>query len=248
MSDEGLDAEIGLLEAVAVQVGIVIGAGLFSVTGVAIGSAGPGVAISYVVAMVAVSLSLVPTAILGSLYPTVGGNYRYPSRLWSPRVAFLAVWGMAVSVLGGGLPLYGLSFGQYLNSIGAVEPRVAGGLGRYLNVVVGADPQLVGGIVITAFFLVNLVGIEPAARVQQLILITLIDSTSLIQTLMSSSGGTIDGGISDDFYPSFTVSFPPFRALIVHFSTTPGLSPPSPISSAVSPPQSEPSHRLQTAL
>ncbi len=158
MTDGGLDAEIGLLEAVAIQVGIVIGAGLFSVTGVAIGSAGPGVAIAYIIAISIVSLSLVPTAVLGSLYPTIGGNYRYPSRLWSPGIAFLAVWGMAVSVLGGGLPLYGLSFGQYLNSLIAVDPR------------------LVGAAVITIFFVVNLMGIEPAARLQQLLLVSLAAS------------------------------------------------------------------------
>lgn len=188
--DSGTGAGIGLWEAVAIQVGIVVGAGLFSVTGVAVGSAGPGVAVSYVIAVVAVSLSLVPTAVLGSLYPTMGGNYRYPSRLWSPRVAFLAVWGMAVSVLGGGLPLYGLSFGQYLDSLVAVDPR------------------LVGAVVITAFFLVNLVGIEPAARVQQLLLVTLgvsllafivggapaVDPANLDPLFPNGLGGVLVGG------------------------------------------------------
>ncbi len=158
MGSERLDADIGLLEAVAVQVGVVIGAGLFSVTGVAIGDAGPGVALSYVVAIVAVSLSLIPTAVLGSLYPTIGGNYRYPSRLWSPRIAFLSAWGMAVSAFGGGLPLYGLTFGQYLDTF------------------VSVDPLVVGVFLVTAFFLVNLVGIEPAARVQQLLLVVLAAS------------------------------------------------------------------------
>lgn len=175
MSDDD-SAGIGLLGAVAVQVGVVVGAGLFSVTGVAVGSAGPGVAISYVVAVVAVSLSLVPTAVLGALYPTTGGNYRYPSRLWSPRVAFLAVWGMAVSVLGGGLPLYGLSFGQYLNAVGTVDPALLGGLGGALNAAVTVDPRVAGAVVLTLFFLVNLVGIEPAARLQGLLLVSLLAS------------------------------------------------------------------------
>ncbi|MDZ7689477.1 MAG: APC family permease [Halobacteriales archaeon] len=181
---------IGLFEAVAVQVGVVVGAGLFSVTGVAIGSAGPGVAVSYVIAVTAVSLSLVPTAVLGSLYPTIGGNYRYPSRLWSPKIAFLAVWGMAVSVLGGGLPLYGLSFGQYLNSIVAVEPR------------------LVGAVVVTLFFVVNIFGIDVAARFQELLLVTLVaslvvfvvigfpsvDTANLSSPFPNGYGGVLVGG------------------------------------------------------
>lgn len=158
MSNTTPGAEIGLFGVVAVQIGVVVGAGLFSVTTVAVADAGPAVGVSYLVAVVAVSLSLVPTAVLGSLYPTTGGNYRYPSRLWSREGAFLAAWGMAVSVLAGGLPLYGLSFGEYLDSLVSVNTTV------------------VGVVVITAFFLVNLVGIEPATRVQQLMLVVLAAS------------------------------------------------------------------------
>jgi len=190
MAGADLEGDIGLFEAVAIQIGIVVGAGLFAVTGIAVGEAGPGVAVSYVVAVVAVSLSLVPTAVLGAMYPTVGGNYRYPSRLWSPRVAFLTTWGMAVSVLGGGLPLYGLSFGQYLDSLLAVDPRLA------------------GAAVLTLFFLVNLAGIEPAARVQQLMLGTLavslvafvvvgapaVDPANLTPAFPNGASGVLVGG------------------------------------------------------
>lgn len=158
MGEGSTAGRIGLAEAVAIQVGVVIGAGLFSVTGVAIGEAGPGVALAFVIAIAAVSLSLVPTAVLGATFPTTAGNYRYPSRLWSPRVAYVAVWGMAVSILAGGLPLYGLSFGQYLDGVIAVDPRLA------------------GVVVLTALFLVNLIGLEPAAVVQQLLLVTLLVS------------------------------------------------------------------------
>jgi APA family basic amino acid/polyamine antiporter len=169
MSDANLESSIGLFEAVSIEVGIVVGAGLFSVTGVAAGIAGPAVALAYLVAFVVVSLSIVPTAVLGALYPTTGGNYRYPSRLWSPRAAFVATWGMAVSVLGGGLPLYGLSFGEYA------------------TVLVDVDPRLVGLAVITAFFLVNLAGIEMAARVQQGMLVTLVAAIAVFVGLGAPS-------------------------------------------------------------
>jgi len=179
MGEGALDADIGLFEAVAIQVGIVVGAGLFAVTGVAVADAGPGVGLSYVVAILAISLSLVPTAVLGSLYPTVGGNYRYPSRLWSPRVAFLAAWGMAVSVLAGGLPLYGITFGNYLDSLVAVDVR------------------LVGLLAVTVFFLVNLAGIEPAARVQQLMLVTL--GASLLAFIFFGAPAVESGNLSPAF-------------------------------------------------
>jgi APA family basic amino acid/polyamine antiporter len=179
MGEDGRVTEIGLFEAVAVQVGIVIGAGLFAVTGVAVSDGGPAVALSYVIAIGAVSLSLVPTAVLGSVYPTIGGNYRYPSRLWSNEIAFVAAWGMAVSVLAGGLPLYGITFGQYLDSL------------------VGVPVQAVGLVVISVFFLVNIAGIEPAARVQQLLLVTL--AASLLVFIVVGFPAVEPGNLSQPF-------------------------------------------------
>lgn len=155
-SDSGLRRDVSLLEAVSLEVGLIIGAGLFSLTGVATDIAGTAVFISYVIAFGVVALGLLPTAVLGSAYPTTGGNYRYPSRLWSPAIAFLSAWGLAISMLGGGLPLYALSFGEYAADIAAV-PVVP-----------------VGVLALSFFFLVNLLGIKVAARVQTLMFLSLV--------------------------------------------------------------------------
>lgn len=155
---DGLRADVGLWDVVAIEVGLIVGAGLFSLTGVATGIAEAAVFVSYAVAFVIVALSIVPTAVLGSAYPTTGGNYRYPSRLWSPRIAFVAAWGLAVSMFGGGLPLYALSFGQYVADL------------------VPADPLVVGFAVLTFFYLANLGGVRIAARVQLLLFLTLVTS------------------------------------------------------------------------
>jgi len=149
---------VSLAEAVAIEVGLIVGAGLFSLTGVATGFAGTGVPLAYVVTFAIVSMSIVPTAVLGSARPTTAGNYWYPSRLWSPVVAFFTAWGLSVSMFGGGLPVYALSFGNYVDSL------------------VPVDPVAVGALVLTAFFLVNLVGVEMAARVQLLLFVTLVSS------------------------------------------------------------------------
>jgi len=149
---------VGLLDAVAIEVGLIVGAGLFSLTGVATSFAGTGVPLAYVVTFAIVSMSIVPTAVLGSAHPTTAGNYWYPSRLWSPVVAFFTAWGLSVSMFGGGLPVYALSFGDYVDSLAPV------------------DPNAVGALVLAAFFLVNLVGIEMAARVQSLLFVTLVSS------------------------------------------------------------------------
>ena len=156
---------VGLLEAVAIEVGLIVGAGLFSLTGVAADFAGTGLPLAYVVTFAVVGASLVPTAALGSAFPTTAGNYKYPSRLWSPVAAFIAAWGLAISMFAGGLPVYALGFGQYVNDLGTWMPALG-----------GLDPTLLGVGALTVFFLVNLAGIKLAARVQLLLFFTLITS------------------------------------------------------------------------
>jgi APA family basic amino acid/polyamine antiporter len=155
------DSTVGLLEAVAIEVGLIVGAGLFSLTGVATDFAGTGVPLAYVLTFTVVSMSVVPTAALGAARPATAGNYWYPSRLWSPRVAFLTAWGLSISMFAGGLPVYALSFGQYVDSMVAV------------------DPVLVGAVVLVAFYLVNLGGVQVAARVQFLLFVTLVASLAV---------------------------------------------------------------------
>ncbi|MFD1644142.1 APC family permease [Haloarchaeobius litoreus] len=156
MTDD--DTTVGLFQAVAIEVGLIVGAGLFSLTGVATTLAGTGVPLSYVFTFTVVSMSLVPTAALAAARPVTGGNYWYPSRLWSPVVAFLTAWGLSISMFGGGLPVYALSFGRYVDSLVAV------------------DPVAVGVVVLTAFYLVNLAGIDVAASVQVLLFVSLVAS------------------------------------------------------------------------
>ncbi|MFC5972962.1 APC family permease [Halomarina salina] len=156
MLTEREGGDVGLLDAVAIEVGLVVGGALFSLTGVATGIAGTGVFVSFALAFGVVVLGLVPTAMLGAAFPTTGGNYRYPREFVSPFVAFLAAWGLGVSMFGGGLPLYALTFGGYVESLVAV------------------DPVLVGLVVLTAFFLLNLAGIRTAARAQVLLFVALV--------------------------------------------------------------------------
>ena len=139
---------VGLLQAVAIEVGLIVGGALFSLTGVAVGLTGPGVVVAFTLAFGIAILGLVPTATLGAAFPTTGGNYRYPARFVSRPLAFLSAWGLGVSMFAGGLPLYALTAGQYVDSL------------------VPTSPTLVGFLLLTLFFGVNLVGLEPAASAQ----------------------------------------------------------------------------------
>jgi APA family basic amino acid/polyamine antiporter len=150
------EGEVGLLDAVAIEVGLIVGGALFALVGVGVGVAGAGVVVSFAIAITIAVLGLVPTAMLGATFPTTCGHYRYPARFVSPTLAFAAAWGLGVSMFLGGLPLYALTAGEYLTGLLAVSPTVT------------------GLALLTLFFLVNLVGLRPAARAQLLMFVGLV--------------------------------------------------------------------------
>jgi APA family basic amino acid/polyamine antiporter len=147
---------IGLFQAVSIEVGLIVGGALFSLTGVAVGFAGPGVVLAFVLAFGIAILGLLPTAMLGAAFPTTGGNYRYPATFVSRPLAFLSAIGLGISMFTGGLPLYALTAGQYVDSLLPVSPT------------------LVGFGLLTLFLLVNVVGIEPAATAQVVMFVGLV--------------------------------------------------------------------------
>jgi APA family basic amino acid/polyamine antiporter len=154
MSDDG--NKIGLLDAVAVEVGLIVGGALFGLVGVGISIAGSGVVVSFGIAITIAVLGLVPTAMLGASFPTTCGHYRYPSRFVSPSLGFVGAFGLGVSMFAGGLPLYALTAGEYLNGLVSVPATVT------------------GLVLLTFFFVINLFGIRPAARAQTLMFVGLV--------------------------------------------------------------------------
>lgn len=74
---------LGFWDLMAIAVGQIIGAGIMSSTGVAIGMTGTGVVLAFLISPFLTIISIFPVAILSSAVPTTGGPYRYCSRLVS---------------------------------------------------------------------------------------------------------------------------------------------------------------------
>jgi len=125
VSTPTLRRDLGLLDAVGVGLGAVIGAGLFVVTGVAAGVAGPAFVVGLVVAGVAATCNALSSAALAAVYPQAGGTYEYGHRLLHPWAGFAAGWLFVVSKLAAGGTV-ALGFGGYLHALApAVPPRAA---------------------------------------------------------------------------------------------------------------------------
>ena len=155
----GLKRVLGLPEVVGIEVGQTIGAGVFAMTGIAIGICGAALPVAYVLAVLPVAFFMLPVAVLGAAIPTVGGNYTYPSRLFSPAAAFMGLWIYAIGAFFGFFPLYAMTMVKYLSHF---FPQI--------NVPVAA------ALVLTFFYAVNLFGVRFAAQVQGLMVLVMISA------------------------------------------------------------------------
>ncbi len=87
-----LQRVLGLKDAVGVGLGAIIGAGIFVVTGVAAGVAGPAFLIGLMIAGAVASFNGLSSAQLAAVFPQSGGTYEYGYRLLNPAMGFSAGW------------------------------------------------------------------------------------------------------------------------------------------------------------
>ena len=87
-----LKREIGLFGATALGIGAIIGSGIFVVTGIVAGIAGPAMIFSVIIAGVIAVFSAMSVAELGVYLPSEGGTYAYAQKLISPFTGFMAGW------------------------------------------------------------------------------------------------------------------------------------------------------------
>ncbi|MGZ7031436.1 MAG: APC family permease, partial [Thermoanaerobaculia bacterium] len=71
---ETLRRDLRLLDAIGIGLGAIIGAGIFVVTGIAAGIAGPAIFIAFLIAGVAATANALSSAALAAQYPQAGGT------------------------------------------------------------------------------------------------------------------------------------------------------------------------------
>lgn len=159
--EDKLIRNLGFWDLMAIAVGQIVGAGIMSSTGVAIGMTGTGVVLAFLLSPFLTIISIFPIAILSSAAPTTGGPYRYSSRLVGKTfgIVYLLLHITSYSVA---VSQYALSFGQYFSSI-----------------VPAVDQHLAAMVVLTLFFVLNLVGTKSAALLNKIMSIALFGGLAL---------------------------------------------------------------------
>jgi basic amino acid/polyamine antiporter, APA family len=110
-----LKRSIGLWSAVAINVGAIIGGGIFVVTGIVAGYAGSALILSMIFAGAIAFLTATSFAKLTAWQPVEGGAYEYGRQLVSPYAGFLAGWMWLVANTFTGAAV-SLGFAAYLGS------------------------------------------------------------------------------------------------------------------------------------
>lgn len=112
---KGLKRSLSSVSLIALGVGAIIGAGLFSLTGIAAAEhAGPAVTISFIIAAVGCAFAGLCYAEFASMIPVAGSAYTYAYATMGEFMAWIIGWDLILEYALGAATV-GVSWSQYLN-------------------------------------------------------------------------------------------------------------------------------------
>lgn len=111
-SEVTLSRTLGLLDITMIGVGAMIGAGIFVLTGIAAGEAGPALVLAFFLNGIVTTFTALSYAELGSAFPEAGGGYLWVKEGMGGTQGFLAGW-MSWFAHAVACSLYGLGFGRF---------------------------------------------------------------------------------------------------------------------------------------
>lgn len=140
---------LSIFTAIAFAVGNMVGAGVFVLSGLIIGIAGPSAVLSYLFCGVLVTFTGLSYAALASIYPEDGGGYLFSRRMLGPLPGFIAGWAMYISLT-------------------IASAFVLLGFGIYANLLLGTsfDSRYFALAGLIVLFLLNLKGLSEAGKLE----------------------------------------------------------------------------------
>lgn len=121
-TSQSLRRELGVVGAIALGLGSIVGAGVFVSTGIATGVAGPAVIIAVAIAAGVAVCNGLNSAQLAASHPVSGGAYEYGYKYLNPWLGFTAGW-MFLIAKSASAATAALGFAGYLLNILGVSDR-----------------------------------------------------------------------------------------------------------------------------
>lgn len=160
-----LRREVGVFGAASVGIANIIGAGIFVLSGIAAGLAGPSVILSFLIAGIVAFLTAVSSSELSSFITETGASYSYTKRAFGKFPSFAVGW-----------------FVYFDTIVGAAAVSV--GFASYFSVMLGLEEYLT--LILTAIglplamILFNLVGIKQTAGIASVMVLIKIFAIVLV--------------------------------------------------------------------
>jgi len=157
--------QLSTFRAIAIIVGIVIGAGIFKTPSMVAGVTGDAgwLIVAWVLGGVISLAGALCYAELATTYPHAGGDYHFLARAFGKPVSFLYAWAKATVINTGSIALLAFVFGDYMSKVVNLGPH---------------STALWAVGVVVAMTLINLVGLHAASWVQTCL--TMIEVTGLL--------------------------------------------------------------------
>ncbi|MFQ5408070.1 MAG: amino acid permease [Anaerolineales bacterium] len=158
-----LSRTLGMFDVTMIGVGAMIGAGIFVLTGIAAGHAGPALTLAFFLNGIVTTFTALSYAELGSCFPEAGGGYLWVKEGMGNTQGFLAGW-MSWFAHAVACSLYGLGFGRF-----ALEIWLLTGLPLFLP-----EQTMVLGfmvIIVSLFAYINFRGASEAGLVGNIVTI-----------------------------------------------------------------------------
>lgn len=162
-----LSRRLGLVDAIAIGLGSMIGAGVFAAFAPAAAAAGGGLLIGLAIAAVVAYANATSSAQLASQFPTSGGTYVYGREMIGPWSGFFAGWSFVIGKTASCAAM-ALTFASYAAPAGWEKP-----------VAVAA---------VLALAVVNTLGVTRTAALTKAIVVVVLSVLALVVVAAAASG------------------------------------------------------------
>ncbi len=162
-----LARHLGLFEATMIGVGAMIGAGIFVLTGIAAGNAGPAALLAFGLNGIVTLFTALSYAELSSAIPEAGGGYSFIKKVMPNSIAFTSGWMLWFAYIVA-CSLYAKGFGSYFMEF---TTRYMPALGKTLLRILGEQGavSLMTIIVSLLFISVNIIGTHASGKTENII-------------------------------------------------------------------------------
>ena len=153
------------VDAIAIIVGIVIGAGIYRAPSAVARIAGDGgwtIALWFLGGVVSF-IGALCYAELATTYPDAGGDYHFLTRAFGRNVSFLYAWARATVITAGAIALLAFVFGDYVSTLVALGPH---------------SNAWWAALVVIALTAINIAGLRVSIRTQNVL--TILQLTGLV--------------------------------------------------------------------